>query len=479
MLTAIWLLPLAGGLIVMLLPHRFAKWLGSLVGLGALGLAVYAAYAFDPAAHGYQFVERSPWIQQLGVDYFLGLDGISVWLVILNALISLIAILATPVDMRGAGRFVGLLLVMEAGMAGVFLAVNLLLFYVFWEAMLIPAYFLLWIWGEGPRPLYAALKFVLFTLSGSLLMLVGVIGEYVFTGGRTLNLPDLAAHPLDPAVQFGLFFLFAIAFAIKIPAFPMHGWLPDAYVSAPVPFLVAFAGVMGKTGAYAMLRILIPLFHHPVLWWDWNQVMPVLGVLGIIWGALMALAQRDVKRLVAYSSVSHMGFIVLGIFSLNAIGQQGAVLQMVNHGVIIPALFLLVAWIEVRTGTRDRAALFGLAPRMPVLAGVFLLVTLAALGLPGLNSFVGEFMTLLGAWGLSPGLAIAAAIGLVLAPIYMLRLFQGSMYGERSAPAGLHDLRGRELALLTPLLALMFAIGLYPYFLTRVMTSLGVPLPWS
>jgi NADH-quinone oxidoreductase subunit M len=254
---------------------------------------------------------------------------------------------------------------------------------------------------------------------------------------------------------------------------------------------------MGKTGAYAMLRILVPLLPHPVLWWDWNGVVPVLALLGIIWGALMAVAQRDMKLLVAYSSVSHMGFIVLGIFAFNQQGQQGAVLQMVNHGLIVPALFLLIGWIAGRTGTRDRSQMRDLASRMPVLAGVFFVVTLAALGLPMLNSFVGEFMTLLGAWQFQPWLAIVACLGLVLAPVYMLRLFQGLMYagpGEQLPPPGDHghhgahpeaetavvardDLAGRELALLVPLLLLMGLLGLYPYLLTQAMTSLGFPLP--
>jgi NADH-quinone oxidoreductase subunit M len=349
-------------------------------------------------------------------------------------------------------------------------------------------------WGEGPRPLFASMKFVLFTLAGSLLMLVGIIGEFVFTGASSFNLPDLAKHQADPTIQFGLFFLFAVAFFVKIPVFPFHGWLRDAYLAAPTPMLLLFAGVMGKTGAYSMLRILVPLFHDPTWWWNWNGVVPVLAVLGIIWGALMALAQADVKALVAYSSLSHMGFIVLGIFSFNAQGQQGAVIQMVNHGLIIPALFLLVAWIQDRTGSRDRSALFGLAPRMPVLAGVFLVVTLAALGLPGLNSFVGEFMILLGAWAFSPGLTAVATIGLVLAPIYMLRLFQGAMYARPGAelahgheghdehpPPPLPDLRASQLALLVPLVALMFVIGLDPNLLTRLLTAatLGLALPWQ
>jgi NADH-quinone oxidoreductase subunit M len=494
MLTDIWLLPVVGGILVAFLPAHFGKWVATLTAALTLAIAAYAAYAFDPNAHGYQFVEQVSWIPQLKADYYLGVDSVSVWLVLLNALIGLIAVLATPAlrEMRTA-RFLALLLVMEGGMAGVFLSVDLILFYFFWEAMLIPAYFLLWMWGEGPKPLAAALKFVLFTLAGSLLMLVGIIGEFVFTGSSSFNLPDLAQHQAGPEVQFGLFFLFAVAFVIKVPVFPFHGWLRDAYLAAPTPMLLLFAGVMGKTGAYAMLRILIPLFHNPTWLWNWDGVMPVLAVLGIIWGALLALAQTDMKALVAYSSLSHMGFIVLGIFTFNAQGQQGAVIQMVNHGLIVPALFLLVAWIQQRTGTRDRSALFGLAPRMPVLAGVFLVVTLAALGLPGLNSFVGEFMVLLGAWAFNPVLTAIACIGLVLAPLYMLRLFQGAMYAPPTgdlphgheghaepAPPAAIDLRTSELALLAPLVALMFVIGLYPFLLTRVMSlgTLGIGLPW-
>ena len=499
MLTDIWLIPVFGGILVALLPIHFGKWVAALTAALALGVAGYVAYSFDPGAHGYQFVEQVSWISQVKADYYLGVDSVSVWLVVLNALLGLIAVLATPTlrELR-TSRFLALLLVMEGGMAGVFLSVDLVLFYVFWEAMLIPAYFLLWMWGEGPKPLAAALKFVLFTLVGSLLMLIGIIGEYVFTGAASFNLPDLAKHQASPEIQFGLFFLFAVAFVIKVPVFPFHGWLRDAYLAAPTPMLVLFAGVMGKTGAYAMLRILIPLFHDPTWIWNWNWVLPVLAVAGIIWGALMALAQSDLKALVAYSSLSHMGFIVLGIFSFNAQGQQGAVVQMVNHGLIVPALFLIVAWIASRTGTRDRAALFGLAPRMPVLAGVFLVVTLAALGLPGLNSFVGEFMILLGAWAFSPVLTAIACIGLILAPIYMLRLFQGAMYApasgdelphghaghehdESAAPGPMIDLRGTELALLAPLVALIFILGLYPNLLTRLMNlaTLGIGLPWQ
>ena len=471
-LTAVWLIPLLGGALVAFLPPRLAKWFAVLVSAVALFVAAFVAANFAPDFHGFQFTEKVEWIPQLSIFYRLGVDGISLWLVVLNAFLTVIAILATPVREKTAG-FVGLMLAMSAGLAGVFMATDLVLFYVFWEAMLIPAYFLLWLHGEGPRPGWAALKFVLYTLAGSLLMLVGVIGEYVSTGHQTFDLAQLAKLAPSPSIQFALFFVFALAFAIKTPLFPFHSWLPDAYNAAPTPMLVTFAGVMGKAGAYGFLRIAVPLFPQPVEWWDWRWVIPVLAVAAIIWGALMALVQSDMKLLVSYSSISHMGFIVLGIFAFNIQGQQGAVVQMVNHGVIIAALFLIVQWIGDRVGTRDRGAMAGLALRMPVMAGVFAVVTFAALGLPGLNSFVGEFMTLLGAWERAPLLAVFGAIGLVLTPVYMLRLFQGVTQGPPSGPVPKSDIYAGQLGVLAPLIVLMFALGLYPYVLTSVMASLG------
>ena len=494
MLTAIWLVPVVGALVMLFLPPARAKAGALFISLAALVLTANVVLNFDAGHQGFQRVEQVSWISDFA-GYHLGVDGISLWLLVLNALLTCVAVAATNRAMPRLRVFLALLLLMEGFMAGVFLAVDLLLFYFFWEAMLIPAYFLLWLWGEGARPGWAALKFVLYTLAGSLLMLAGVIGEYVYSGARSFDLSQLAAHPPSPEIQFGLFFLFAIAFAIKIPVFPFHSWLPDAYLASPVAFLVTFAGIMGKTGAYAFIRIVLPLLPHPVNWWDWNAVMPVLAVLGIAWGALLAVTQTDLKATVAYSSISHMGFIVLGIFAFNQQGVQGAVLQMVNHGIIVPALFLFVAWIEQRTGTRDRSQLAGLSPRLPVLSAVFMIVVLAALGLPGLNSFVGEFLTLLGAWQLSPWLAVVACIGLVLAPVYMLRLFQGVMYARpgaapaapephgrsashaaghaEEAAAALPDLRAGELASVLPLVLLMFLLGLYPSLVTGAMNALG------
>ena len=471
-LTAIWLIPLVGAVFIANMPPRLAKWSGVFVAIAALFVAAFVAVGFAPNHHGFQFTERLEWIPQYSIFYRLGVDGISLWLVVLNAFLTLIAILATPITKRTAG-FVALMLAMSAGLAGVFMATDLVLFYVFWEAMLIPAYFLLWRYGEGPRPGRAAFKFVLYTLFGSLLMLVGVIAEYIATGMQTFDLATLATLAPAPGLQFGLFFVFGLAFAIKTPLFPFHSWLPDAYMAAPTPMLITFAGVMGKAGAYGFLRIAVPLFPHPIGWWDWSWVVPILAVAAIIWGALMAIAQSDMKLLVSYSSVSHMGFIVLGIFALNVQGQQGAVVQMVNHGIIIAALFLIVAWIDDRLGTRDRFGMAGLALRMPVMAGVFAVVALAALGLPGLNSFVGEFMTLLGAWERAPLLAVFGAIGMVLTPVYMLRMFQGVMQGTPVGSVPKSDIYGSQLALLTPLIALMFVLGLDPALLTNLMTSIG------
>jgi len=471
-LTSIWLIPLIGAAFIAYMPPRLAKWSGVFTAFAALFVAGFVAEGFAPNFHGFQFTERLEWIPQYSIFYRLGVDGISLWLVVLNAFLTVVAILATPITKRTAS-FVALMLAMEAGLAGVFMATDLVLFYVFWEAMLIPAYFLLWKYGEGPRPGRAAFKFVLYTLFGSLLMLVGVIGEYIATGMQTFDLAGLATLAPAPSLQFWLFFVFGLAFAIKTPLFPFHSWLPDAYMAAPTAMLITFAGVMGKAGAYGFLRIAVPLFPHPIGWWDWTWVVPVLAVIAIIWGALMAIAQSDMKLLVSYSSVSHMGFVVLGIFALNVQGQQGAVVQMVNHGIIIAALFLIVAWIDDRVGTRDRMRMAGLALRMPVMAGVFAVVAFAALGLPGLNSFVGEFMTLLGAWQRAPLLAVFGAIGMILAPVYILRMFQGVMQGTPVGSVPKSDIYAGQLALLAPLIALMFVLGLDPALLTNLMTSVG------
>ena len=471
-LTLIWLVPLIGAALVAFMRPLPAKLFGVVFAALDLVMAAIVAGNILPGHAGFQLTESAVWIPPLAIFYRLGVDGISVWLVVLNAFLTLIAVLATPVRPR-AGGFIGLMLAMSAGLAGVFLATDLVLFYVFWEAMLIPAYFLLWQFGEGPRPGWAALKFVLYTLVGSLLMLVGIIGEYISTGQKTFDMAVLATMPPSASTQFWLFFVFALAFAIKTPLFPFHSWLPDAYNAAPIPMLVTFAGVMGKAGAYGFLRIAVPLFPQPVDWWNWRWVMPVLAVAAILWGALMALVQNDMKLLVSYSSISHMGFIVLGIFAFNVQGQNGAVLQMVNHGIIIAALFLIVGWISDVTGVRDRSALAGIARRVPIMAGVFAVVTFAALGLPGLNSFVGEFMTLLGAWQRSPVLAVFGAIGLILAPVYMLRLFQGVTQGVPAGPEPRSDMGGAALAVLAPLVVLMLVLGLDPALLTNVMTSLG------
>lgn len=496
LLTSIWLLPLVGAVLVDLLPRAYARWAGIAIAVVELALTLAVAIALVPNHTGFQFVVDLPWVPQYGISYSLGVDGLNVWLLVLNSVLTLVGLFVTPVDTQRMRGFVALMLALEGAMAGVFLATDLLLFYVFWEAQLIPAYFLLWLWGEGRRPDRAALRFVIYTLVGSLLMLVGVIGEYVFAGNgsHTFDLATLAAHPPTPAIQFGLFFVFTLAFVIKAPIAPFHSWLPTAYRAAPIGFLVLLAGTMGKTGLYALLRIVLPLLPHPVLWWNWQDVMPALAIFSILWGALMAINQRDIKLLVAYSSVSHMGFILLGIFSFTEQGAQGAVILMISHGLTIAALFLIVSWIERRTGTRDRSVLSNLAPRIPVLAGVFLVVTFAAAGLPGLSGFVGEFMTLFGAWQQAPWEAVVAAIGLVLGPLYLLRAFQGAVYAPPGqdpppghpppsylAPERMPDLTWGEGWVMAPLIGLMFLIGLFPIILTHAMSALGLVLhfPWS
>ncbi len=496
LLTAIWLLPLAGAVFVDLLPRGYARRAGIAVAVIELALTLAVAIALVPHSTGFQFVVDLPWVPQYGISYTLGVDGLNVWLLVLNAFLTLVGLSVTPVDTQRLRAFVALMLALEGAMAGVFLATDLLLFYVFWEAQLIPAYFLLWLWGEGRRPDRAALRFVIYTLIGSLLMLVGVIGEYVFAGNgtHTFDLAALAAHPPSSPIQFALFFVFTLAFVIKAPIAPFHSWLPAAYRAAPIGFLVLLAGVMGKTGVYALLRIVLPLLPNPTYWWNWHYVMPALAIFSILWGALMALAQRDLKLLVAYSSVSHMGFILLGIFSLTEQGAQGAVILMISHGLTIAALFLIVHWIERRVGTRDRSVLRNLAPRIPVLTGVFLVVTFAAAGLPGLSGFVGEFMTLFGAWQQAPWEAAVGALGLVLGPLYLLRAFQGAVYAPpgQDPPAGhppsnylaperLPDLSWTEGWVMAPLIAVMFLIGLFPIILTHAMTTLGLVLhfPWS
>jgi len=437
-----------------------------------------------PSPITFQFEEHRDWISAIGASYHLGVDGLSAWLLALDAGVFLLG--ALVIARRETARlkfYCGLLLLTLTATAGVLLSLDLLLFYLFWEAMLIPLYFLLTGYGDQNRG-RATLKFVVYTVAGSLAMLLGIIWLYSTsisalpaTGGAshgTFDLQTLLVTPLPnqaPTSILGIstltpqqwaFMAFALAFAIKVPLVPFHTWLPDSYTSAPSQTLTFFAGIVSKLGAFGFMRYCVTLFPGPAH--DFRWVFVALALLSILYGALMALSQYDIKRIVAYSSISHLGFIVLGIFTFNPNGMNGAIIQMVNHGLIIAALFLIVGWIEQRTGTRDIREIHGLEKRMPWLYGFFLIVTLAGLGMPGMNTFVGEFTIMLGAFQAAPVLAVIAGVGVVLACWYMLRLHQGVMHEPLSPPAErTPDLRWREAGVMAPMVALMLAIGLYPH----------------
>ncbi len=432
----------------------------------------------------------------INFSFHLGVDGLSVWLIALAALLFLVAAVVLSRKEPHLKAFAVLMLLSEVGVIGVLTSLDLVLFYFFWEAALIPLYFLMLGWGDERRG-RAAIKFIVYTVAGSLFMLLAIIGVYFVTGTQTgvytFDVPTLIAaqsfvqtiHSTTfslfghsfPALnpQDWLFLAFALAFAIKVPLVPFHSWLPDAYSSGRTPFLVFFAGIVSKLGAFGFIRYNLTLF--PQASHFFQPLLMGLGVASILYGALAALAQSDIKRIVAYASISHLGFVVLGIFALNVDGLNGAIIQMVNHGVVIAALFICVGIFEARFATRRLADLGGLAKAMPVMAGVFLVVALAGLGMPLLNSFVGEFLILLGAFQVSPAWAVIASLGVILACWYMLRMYQGLTQGPLRAPGasneesvvqlavqriGRVDLGPIELVALAPLVALMVVIGVYP-----------------
>ncbi|MFB3895858.1 MAG: NuoM family protein, partial [bacterium] len=395
-LSIITFLPLFGGLIILLInrdKQRIIKTIALIISLLTFLISIPLFINFRLGTPEMQFVEQYPWINAIGASYFLGIDGISLFLVLLTTFLSMLAILSSwkAVTQKIKGYY-ACLLFLETGMIGVFVSLDLLLFYLFWEAMLIPMYFLIGIWG-GPRKIYATIKFVLYTMVGSLLMLVAIMYlAYQFktiAGYYTFNLLSLYQSGLNPEVQVWLFLAFALAFAIKVPLFPFHTWLPDAHVEAPTAGSVLLAGILLKMGTYGFLRFCLPLFPQAAM-----QFMPVviaLAVVGIIYGALVAMVQPDIKKLVAYSSVSHLGFVMLGIFVFNLQGITGGILQMVNHGLSTGALFLLVGMIYERRHTRQISEFGGLAKVMPRYYGFFLVIMLSSIGLPGLNGFIGEF----------------------------------------------------------------------------------------
>jgi NADH-quinone oxidoreductase subunit M len=475
LLTLILFSPLAGAVILLFLQknnHRAIKSIAFFTSLITLALSLVLFVRFDGSVSGFQFIQKVLWIESLDVAYHVGIDGISILLVLLTAILMPISILASwkSIALRVKEFFVSMLL-LEVGMLGVFAALDLFLFYVFWEAMLIPMYFIIGVWG-GKQRIYAAVKFFIFTMVGSLLMLVAIIWIGVYAadsvGRFTTDLLTLyEVAPTIPLVLQGWMFLaFALSFLIKVPLFPLHTWLPDAHVEAPTAGSVILAGVLLKMGTYGLIRFCLPLF--PAATYQYMPLISVLAVVGIIYGALVAMVQIDVKKLIAYSSVSHLGFIVLGIFALTEEALQGSIIHMVNHGLSTGALFLLVGMLYDRRHTRMIADFGGIAKVMPVYATFFLIMSLSSIGLPGLNGFVGEFLILLGSFQ-SAALgtywyAIIATSGVILAAVYMLWMYQRVMLGEidKQENRMLKDIDGREVATLLPIALFVVWIGIYP-----------------
>lgn len=466
-LPALILTPILTAVIIALLPASRADYtkLAALLGSTITGaFSVYVLWNFDAADGGLQFISQREWVSGLGLSWFLAVDGISLFLVVLTGILFPIAILTTEPHHNPKPYYLWLMMLM-AGSMGAFLALDLLLFFLFFEVVLVPMYFLIGGWGHGNR-VYAAMKFFLYTMAASALMLVGIVSLVILasgdTGGPTFDVTMLAEnHNLSRTASMLVFGSFALAFAVKVPLFPVHTWLPDAHTEAPTAGSVILAGVMLKLGTYGMLRFGLYLF--PEVSRDLAPLFLTLGVIGIVYGAAVATMQRDLKRLVAYSSVAHMGFIVLGIFALNTQGLQGAVIQMVNHGISTGALFILVGWVYERRHTREIAALGGLQKSAPLMAGVFTLVMLSSIGLPGLNGFVGEFLVLLGAFSSARWWAVVAVSGVILAALYLLWAYQRSFHGPAEGDnATMPDLKLSEMLGILPLLVLIVFLGVYP-----------------
>ncbi len=468
-LTLLIFLPAVGAVVILLLP-RGRDELYRVVAFACAGTTFLVScplfWLFDGRESGAQFDVKVPWIPSIGASYHIGIDGLSLLLVLLTTFLTAISILASwRAITKRVKAYMACFLLLETGILGTFVALDLVLFYIFWEAMLIPMYFLIGVWG-GPDRIYAAMKFFLYTMFGSVLMLVGILVLYFHQqaalGIQSFDVLKMLELNLPMHLQLWLFAAFGVAFAIKVPLFPFHTWLPDAHVEAPTAGSVILAGVLLKIGIYGFARFCLPLFPAAA-----QVLMPyvaVLAVIGIVYGALVALVQPDVKKLVAYSSVSHLGFVVLGLFAFNLQGAQGAVIQMVNHGLSTGALFLIVGMLYERRHTRLIADYGGLYKPMPILGTFFIIIVLSSLGLPGLNGFVGEFLILVGVFETARVFAILAATGVLLTAIYLLWMYQRVMHGpiERPENEAVPDLNAREIGMLLPIVVLCFWIGLYP-----------------
>jgi NADH-quinone oxidoreductase subunit M len=474
-LNVVLFLPLIGVAVVLLArrSNEAARWTGLGFSLLTFLLSLELFFSYDTANPAMQFVEKVSWIPALNVSYHVGLDGMSMLLVVLTTFLTPIVLISSWNSIaKQVPAYIALMLLLETAMIGVFSSLDTFLFYVFWELILIPMYFIIGIWG-GKERIYATVKFFIYTMVGSLLMLIAIIwlGYYastlpggVFTTDITQLFDIAPTIPLD--VQGWLFAAFALSFLIKVPAFPLHTWLPDAHVQAPTGGSVILAGVLLKMGTYGLIRFNLQLFPQSSI--EFASILSALGVVGIIYGALVSMVQKDVKKLVAYSSVSHMGFILLGIFGVTVEGLQGGLIQMINHGLSTGALFLIVGMIYDRRHTRMIEDFGGLARQIPVFSTFFMIVTLSSIGLPGLNGFVGEFMILLGSFNStvlgSPWYVIFAATGVVFAAVYMLWMFQRVVFGVSRSEENskLVDLSSREIGLLLPIVLFIVWIGVYP-----------------
>jgi NADH-quinone oxidoreductase subunit M len=476
LLSIILFTPLVGALVLLFVSKghdNLIRWIANVVaGIGFL-VSLPLWWGYDPANSAFQFVERMPWIPSVGAEYFLGVDGFSVLLILLTTLMGVIAILSswTAITERVKEYYIFLLL-LQGGMIGAFISLDFLLFFLFWEVMLVPMYFLIGIWGSDRR-LYSAIKFFLYTLVGSVVMLLGILALYfhyaAVTGVYSFDITKYQAMNIPYALQFWVFLAFFLGFSIKVPMFPFHTWLPDAHTDAPTAGSVILAAVLLKMGTYGFIRFSMPILPDATranVWW-----VVSLAIIGIVYGALVAMAQKDWKRLVAYSSVSHMGMVMLGMFALNPVGLTGSIIQQLNHGISTGALFLLVGVVYERRHTRQISEYGGLSKVMPVYATIFLIMTMSSIGLPTLNGFIGEFLILFGAFRANLWWAVIAGSGVVLGAAYMLWLYQRTMFGKVENPKNenLPDLSVREFATFVPLIVLAVWIGIYPApFLTRV-----------
>ena len=472
LLSLVTFLPLLGALVLLLMrgsvetAQNASRWIALWTSLVVFALSIGLWLGFDPGQPGFQFQERADWMPGFGVSYHMGLDGISLLFVLLATTLSPIAILAS---WRIAGArvrdYMLTVLLLETTLIGLFSALDFVVFYVFFEATLIPSSLLIGIWGSGEKRVAASIKFFLFTFGGSLFMLIALLAMWHTTG--TTDIPVLLGTRFAPGAQMWMFLAFALAFGVKLPLFPLHGWMPDAYTEAPAPAAVLISGVLSKAGAYGFLRFAISMLpdaaHRAAPW------MIALGIVAVIYAAIVALAQTDMKRMIAYSSFSHMGLILVGLFTLNGAGVGGALFQMLSHGIIIAALFLIVGMLSARTGSREIAGFGGVAHRMPMLASLMMLFAMANIGLPGTGAFVGELLVMIGAIQVGFWVALLSGAAMILGAVYMLVLYRRVMFGAASGMvAALRDLSAPEMAVLAPLALITLWMGIHPSSFTRV-----------